>query len=301
VRSSTNVHDALVRAITDGRMVQPNEELATRLQELKDMMAENTELTSRIVNLVTKINELALENNGLTNRVIKLQETLDSKQDEMMQLQAKALDQLALLQNNVKSLLNQTYELHEYPIPRLFIVLPADSSSWNPMNILANKFRLYFLCECGEHTKSTNSKIPHHIHLAKHEGYDITRPKEFFHQYGSYILTILRMLKFGISVAGVAVPTLSLLVQDDALQKASSSLKMLVGNIQSGMDQVIGCIEGVTEDEGVVDGCSEQMENNEALEGADLRQLETFLKDKDENRVLGNLYRTVTSEGHVKW
>jgi hypothetical protein len=109
------------------------------------------------------------------------------------------------------------------------------------------------------------------------------------------------MLKFGIAVAGVTVPTLSLLVQDDALQKASSSLKMLVGNIQSGMDQVIGCIEGVTEAEGVVDGCSEQMENNEALEGADLRQLETFLKDKDENRVLGNLYRTVTSEGHVKW
>ncbi|KAI8358933.1 hypothetical protein B0O80DRAFT_442584, partial [Mortierella sp. GBAus27b] len=43
------------------------------------------------------------------------------------------------------------------------------------------------------------------------------------------------------------------------------------------------------------------MENNEALEGADLRRLETFLKNKDGNKVLGNLYRTVTSEGHVKW
>ncbi|KAF9935822.1 hypothetical protein BGZ67_002957 [Mortierella alpina] len=43
------------------------------------------------------------------------------------------------------------------------------------------------------------------------------------------------------------------------------------------------------------------MENKEALEGADLRKLETFLKDKDGNKVLGNLYRTVTDEVHVKW
>ncbi|KAI8603709.1 hypothetical protein EDD21DRAFT_368292 [Dissophora ornata] len=43
------------------------------------------------------------------------------------------------------------------------------------------------------------------------------------------------------------------------------------------------------------------MENKEALEGADLRKLDTFLKDKDGNKVLGNLYRTVTIEGHVKW
>ncbi|KAG0268953.1 hypothetical protein BGZ96_006613, partial [Linnemannia gamsii] len=39
----------------------------------------------------------------------------------------------------------------------------------------------------------------------------------------------------------------------------------------------------------------------EALEGADLRKLVIFLKDKDENKVLGTLYTTVTDEGHVKW
>ncbi|KAF9946822.1 hypothetical protein BGZ72_011102 [Mortierella alpina] len=43
------------------------------------------------------------------------------------------------------------------------------------------------------------------------------------------------------------------------------------------------------------------MDNREALEGADLRKLGTFLNDKDGTRVLGNLYRTVTLEGHVKW
>jgi hypothetical protein len=43
------------------------------------------------------------------------------------------------------------------------------------------------------------------------------------------------------------------------------------------------------------------MEKREALKGVDLRKLYTFLKDKDEKKVLGNLYRTVTDEGHIIW
>jgi len=234
-------------------------------------------------------------------RVVKLQEAFDAKQDEMKNLQIQALDRLALLQNNVKSLLTQTYELHEYPIPRLFIVLPQDRSSWDPLDLFSHKFRLYFLCECGEHTKSNKSTIPHHIHLAKHEGYDIVRPKEFFRQYSSYVLTILRMLKFGISVAGVAVPAVSLLVCEDTIVKTSSSLRMLIGNLQSGMDETIMYLEKMSKEDQAINGPSQRMKNNEALEGADLRQLETFLMVEDENRVLGNLYKIVTPEGHVKW
>ncbi|KAF9972774.1 hypothetical protein BGZ75_001360, partial [Mortierella antarctica] len=68
------------------------------------------------------------------------------------------------------------------------------------------------------------------------------------------------------------------------------------------MDQVICKIEKDSVDEGeTVESFTDQMESKEALEGADLRKLETFLKDKDGNKVLGNLYRTVTDEGHVKW
>jgi len=301
VRSSMDVHNALVQIINDGLVDRPNEQVAASLQELKDNMNENNELASRILELVSENNKLASENNTLTTRVINLQEAFDARQEDMMELQIQALDRLGLLQNDIKALLTQTHELHEYPIPRLFIVLPEDSSSWNPTNLFSNKFRLYFLCECGEHTMSNNSKIPHHIHLAKHEGYEIARPNEFFRHYGSYVLTILRMLKFGMSVTGIVVPAVSLLVRDDAFSKATSSLKMLIGNIGSGMDQVIRCIEHVSANEGLVDGNPGQMNNNEALEGADLRQLETFLRNKDKNRVLGDLYRIVTTEGHVRW
>ncbi|KAG0361753.1 hypothetical protein BGX24_005291 [Mortierella sp. AD032] len=39
----------------------------------------------------------------------------------------------------------------------------------------------------------------------------------------------------------------------------------------------------------------------ETLDEADLRRLEEFIKSKDQDRALGNLYRTIGEEGHVKW
>jgi len=315
IRTSSNKRSSLVQVIKDGLIQHPNEQLAACLQELNDKMIENNKMASRIMDLVSKNNELASRNNEMGSRIMDLlsknkdqfgqiamlQLDLASKLDEMKELQLQALDRLAQLQNDVQALLTQTYELHEYSIPRLFIVLPDDKSSWNPLDFFSNKFRLYFLCECGEHTKATKSNIPHRIHLAKHEGYDIERPNEFFQQFGSYVLTILKMLKFGISVAGVAVPALSNLIPD-ALDQATECLKLLTKTIGPGMDQVINHIEKVSTDDGkVADMSPEQMEDNESLEGADLRQLETFLKNKDKERVLGNLNRTVTTEGHVKW
>ncbi|KAF9282420.1 hypothetical protein BGZ68_005980 [Mortierella alpina] len=155
----------------------------------------------------------------------KLKGASDAKQEEMNQLilahqekmeqtQQRILDQMSELHARVQVVLTQTFELHEYPVPRLFVVLPADPSAWNAVNPFSNKFRLYFLCECGDHTKALNSKtkIPHHFHLAKHEGYLVARPSEFFEQYGDYVLTILKMLKYGVTVAGVVIPAFSQLV-----------------------------------------------------------------------------------------
>ncbi|KAF9945136.1 hypothetical protein BGZ72_001623 [Mortierella alpina] len=219
-------------------------------------------------------------------------------------MQQRALDQLFLLQSRVQAVLTQSYELHEYPIPRLFIVLPQYPSGWDILKPFTDKYRLYFLCECGEHTKAagSNNKIPHEIHLAKHEGYEIARPTNFFQQYGPYVLTILKMLRFSVSVASIAVPAVAHLINADALDYAAKGLQHLKDCIEPGMDQVISKIEKDSVDEGEpVGNFADQMKNKEALEGADMRKLETFLKDKDGNKVLGNLYRTVTDEGHVKW
>ncbi|KAG0358709.1 hypothetical protein BGX24_005927, partial [Mortierella sp. AD032] len=98
-----------------------------------------------------------------------------------------------------------------------------------------------------------------------------------------------------------AVPAISHLVRADVIDQADTYLKILK-NIEPIMDPVIEWMDKISTNEGeAVDEFAQQMENKEALAGADLRKLDIFLKAKDEDKVLGNLYRTVTNEGHVKW
>ncbi|KAF9361815.1 hypothetical protein BGX34_006915 [Mortierella sp. NVP85] len=129
--------------------------------------------------------------------------------------------------------------------------------------------------------ESISSQPTQHIHLAKHEGYDIVYPKEFFQQYGGYALTILQMLKFGSSEAGITVPALSHLVDTDGIDQSAVDLQLLADTIESGMDLVMGYIEKISADNGgTKDMFEEQMGNSEALENVDLCHLETFLKKK---------------------
>ncbi|KAG0006574.1 hypothetical protein BGZ65_006432 [Modicella reniformis] len=179
---ASSVYNSIVQAIKDGQEDQSNQLMGYH-QEHKDEVAKIYELTSKILGLttknselMTKVYELITENKGLGTQMIKLQEASDDKQ-EMRQQQILALKQLSLLQNRVQAIMTQTYE---YPIPRLFVVLPGDTSRWDSLKHFSNRFRLYFL------------KTPHHIHLAQHEGYDVVRPPEFFKQYGSYVLTRVR-------------------------------------------------------------------------------------------------------------
>ncbi|KAG0308426.1 hypothetical protein BGZ97_013378, partial [Linnemannia gamsii] len=308
VRASSDICQAFIKAIKDGNgglsRADLRQELDEPFKKLEAMMvAKNTELQE-------EMSAMRKEIDAKQEEMIKLQEVSDAKQEEIIQLQEemkqmqqRALNQLSVLQSRVQAVLTQTYELHEYPIPRLFIVLPQYPSGWNILEPFTDKYRLYFLCECGEHTKAagSNNNVAHEIHLAKHEGYEIARPTDFFQQYGPYVLTILKMLKFGVSVASVTVPTVAHLINANALDQAAKGLRHLKDCIEPGMNHVISKIEKDSVDEEVpVENFVDHMGNKEALEGADLRKLETFLK-KDGNKVLGNLYRTVTDKGHVKW
>lgn len=77
----------------------------------------------------------------LQERMIQMQKEMDEKQDHMLQMQQQALDRLAIIQSSVQVVLTQTYELHEYPIPRLFIV----GLSGKLKNVFSEQFRLYDL------------------------------------------------------------------------------------------------------------------------------------------------------------
>ncbi|KAG0277556.1 hypothetical protein BGZ95_005727 [Linnemannia exigua] len=288
-RRSVILYDTFLQAIRSGQTEDTNlirDDFRSQFAALEGEMAKNAELQKQMLEM----------------------------QQNMVQMQQQTLDRLALIQNRVQAILVQNFELHEYPIPRLFIVLPKDPATWNPSRLIQNKFRLYFLCECGEHTRSSqdnsngsslnaNNNTTHHIHLAKHEGYDIESPTEFFRQYGSYILDMLNMVKYGVMVAGLAVPALVPLRMVATIDQLKGSLNHFAYNIEPSVNQAIKYLEALstsapkTNQDGSGPSYADELE---ALEGADLRRLGMFLKGRDKERVLGNLYRVVTSEGHVK-
>ncbi|KAG0209795.1 hypothetical protein BGX31_002046, partial [Mortierella sp. GBA43] len=230
--------------------------------------------------------------------------TLDMLQ-QILEKQQQTLNHQAVHDNRMQALMTQNYELHEYPIPRLFIVLPKPRKRKDKFtHPLSKQFQLHFLCECGENTIHTGrGSFPNKIHLARHEGYDIDQPNEFFKKYGSYVLAVLKFFKYGAMAAGVAIPPLALFKVADGLDSMQKSLTSIMSNTGSLMDETIKHIQGLQGDmeNGSDTSGHMRMEDIEALEGADLRQLQLYLNDKDKGRALGNLFRTFTPDGHVKW
>ncbi|KAG0222237.1 hypothetical protein BGX31_009261 [Mortierella sp. GBA43] len=221
--------------------------------------------------------------------------SMDRKQDHIIQLQKQALIQ-------IQALRVQDFELHEYPIPRLFIILRRPPGTIQ--NPFSDPFRLYFLCDCGSHTTPANSEEVHKVHLAKHDGYDLHRPSEFFQKYGDYLLGMMYIIKYGIVVAGVVVPALAKLDIADQVVDTLQEMKQFGKMIAPQIDDSIKYLQDIKEEMEATANLSTGRTgfgNVEAVEGVDLRKLESFLKDKDQDRALGNLYRIVTPKGHVKW
>ncbi|KAG0291371.1 hypothetical protein BGZ96_005266 [Linnemannia gamsii] len=279
-------------------------EMAQYYENLHAEIAKNT-------NLQNQVKQMVAAAETMTKRILKLQE---AQMDNDKRVMAK----LALIQSKATAILTQTYELHEFPIPRLFIILPKEDITKREKisTLFVQRFRLYFLCECGEHTRPVDgppSSLSHDIHLARHEGYDLDRPNEFFRKYGPYVLALLQMLKYGVATAGMVVPPLSTLKVADELAFAEAGLKAFEKGLAPRVDSAIEYLQRLTasQDEISKDLRDEGSRSNlmdpvsisrlEGLEGADLRHLGSFLKASDEGKVLGNLYRTMTPKGHVKW
>ncbi|KAG0343646.1 hypothetical protein BG005_002281 [Podila minutissima] len=285
-------HNSLAQALTLGQ-----KELASSLITSMDRHYDQLQLE------ISKNLTLSAQIADSQTQIVQMQHDAARMQQQMQGTLQETLGRLALIQSRIQALLTQTFELHEYPIPRLFIVLPKDRELWDNLNPFTHKFRLYFLCECGEHTRSAGSTIPHHIHLAKHGGYDLERPTEFFRKYGTYILTMMEMVRFGIATAGIVVPVLEQPRLLDGMDDISKSLAVPKEAFGSLVNDAINYVQSHTESEGFVNEEEGEfkMTGREALEGADLRQLASFLGSKDKARTLGNLYRVITKEGHVKW
>ncbi|ORY94358.1 hypothetical protein BCR41DRAFT_426923 [Lobosporangium transversale] len=287
--------------------IRNNEDFNSHLEEIKGLLLEAKNRDNEVIKLQSEMLKLQLEAKEKNDEVLKLQLEAREKSDEVvkvqlemrqLQLEAKekddkmlemqketlnlqqqVLDRLAILQQKVEAILIQSFELHEYPIPRLFIILPIDRTKWDPMNILRNKVRLHFLCEHGIHAVNAAKSCHDQIHLARHEGYEIRESTEFFQKYGKYMTILLQCLSMGMPLA--------------------ASLGS-VPDLKAGIDHSLNYMKALSVEYPALNSIN-TIEDYEALEGADLRGLSKFLQINDEDGKLGNLYRTTTEGGHVKW
>ncbi|KAF8966846.1 hypothetical protein BGZ46_000288 [Entomortierella lignicola] len=267
-------------------------------------LSENKTLQKQVLYMQQQMDESQ-------KQMMEIQQKLEHKQQEMTRIQRQSLDQLAIIQNCVKSVIGQSYELHEHPIPRLFIVLPkpapippSRSHEDHPEQLSAQQFRLYFLCECGKHTMSEHTTVHHAIHLANHEGYEIENPSEFFDKYGLYILTLMQMFKYGITTNNIIVPALTSLQEVPGIDSIKDNINVETKTIGDLVDEAIEFLESQQNHvfEVVTEASELEYDRTEALDGEDLRQLKSYLKvDGKVKGAFGNLYRIVTVEGHVKW
>ncbi|KAF9359142.1 hypothetical protein BGX34_008525 [Mortierella sp. NVP85] len=218
--------------------------------------------------------------------------------NKVLKDQTWALDRLEIIQRRLRILAGKTFELYEDPIPRLFVVLPKGTQPLDRTTPSQNEFRLYFLCECGRDVGNADpalDTISHYVHFAKHKGYELSRPTEFFATYGAYVVAMLELVKYGVVSEGmVAAPLTTLKVMEGAGTLMDGHVDK--DSIRSKLEDTISYIK-----EQLRPQDSDDADECDAPESVDLQSLQSFILDLDPESTLGDLYRTMTTEGHIKW
>jgi hypothetical protein len=300
--------------------------IATEISQIQHQLELSTDQQSTyhqqlLEKLVHMIQEQAASKER-EERMLQEQAESKAREEMMVRMQQETIDRLIVNQQRVDAILVQNYELHEYPIPRLFVILPNSYQTWDPRSFLTERFKLYFLCECGEHCKADSGydmssdtvtvttsspstigpiNVKNSLHLANHEGYEISRPTDFVDRYGPYVLGMLKVLKHCLTVANMITP-----VAQGSLDGVVQGVESMVKNTLEAVDMSIGFLEQKLENTKAIDEQQDERKEEEfqklaALEGADLRRLDTFLRNKDQDKIMGNLYRITTDRGYVKW
>ncbi|KAF9383313.1 hypothetical protein CPB97_006584 [Podila verticillata] len=291
--------DFLKQQLTEAR-AEDRQAIINKIDEsgkkLQAKIDENIKLTEQVVQSAAQLEEAQ-------QQILNMQKEHMKMQEIHARMMAEVLERMQKLDKRVEALATMTLELFEFQVPRLFIVLPDKLDLWGDIwNPLTERFRLYFLCECGEHTKDpANSNRPNHIHMALHEGYPVTRPNEFFKQYGTYLLTVMEMVRYGTAIAGSIVPALSQLGITYGIEQMQQAVSFSKEKFTPLLDKSIAFTQSKLGSSFGSSGGESSFEAREALQGADLRQLASFLESADTSKALANLYRMVTRDGHVKW
>jgi hypothetical protein len=175
-----------------------------------------------------------------------------------------ALIREPLIHNRIQAVLANRMGVLDQQVPRIFIILPKTG--------YPGEFRVHFLCECGEYDGSPKKgKVPKHIHLTDHPGYDIQHKRQFMETYGTYMLDFLNLFKYGVGLDVMMMPPL----------EPSSKL---LARIHESMEYLLEVPSAV------------EPHNNGWL-----RDVVHCLQVNPRESCIGSLYRVVSQEGDTRW
>ncbi|KAG0099263.1 hypothetical protein BGZ93_008396 [Podila epicladia] len=193
------------------------------------------------------------------------------------------------LVNRMYGALRNFNQCVEFAAPRLFIVLPEDLDRWNNLDPRTHKFRLFFICDFNYNKAFSDSgryifdyNQVRHLHIVSHPGYAIKHPINFFRQFGLYTLTMLQMVKFGLSERDFFVPDLSTFrILSCCTTLPLHSLKQ--DSIAHMIDMAISYIKGLQPRFRV---------SKTWLDGPDTQQIQTYMKIPPGDNGMGGLHRS---------
>ncbi|KAF9132307.1 hypothetical protein BGW39_000413 [Mortierella sp. 14UC] len=224
------------------------------------------------------------------------------RDEEMLRLQRQTIDRLIVAQQRIEAILVQNYELHEYPIPRLFVILPDSYERWDPRNLVAERFRLYFLCECGDHcnTPADSPASTGQLTIATVSPTATAAATTAISTpitYGPYVLGMLRILKHCLAVAAAVSPVVAL--ADSSVKDVMDGVKSISESTMAAVDVSINYLEKNLNGDAVADEATRSSASME--EGGNEMFKDLAALNKDADKILGNLYRITTETGQVKW
>ena len=189
------------------------------------------------------------------------------------------------------AILRQTFQLVEYPIPRSFIILPEPKTRLNPANWWMHSYRLYFICECECESER---------HLAFHKGYPIKEPRLFFRKYGPYLKNTIRAARVTLLVSGFVMPPIGSLAGFTDQIPSFLFQRTFQGGLSRNLDKMLNVIDNALK-ENLTPATMNNSHGINTVEGADLREIASFLQKTDDRNSYGNLQRSTDERGEVRW
>ncbi|KAG0220688.1 hypothetical protein BGX31_010698 [Mortierella sp. GBA43] len=221
--------------------------------------------------------------------------TLDQMRGDFSWRQLEILNRHILIHDRIQALLRDFTK--EPSAPRFFFILSQGISHDCTEDASSSRlFRLHFLCECGSHTMSKDSKEPHEVHMTNHPGYDLKRPKEFFDKYGSHVLTMMHMVKYGIMGAGFVVPPLLQSKHTGMIGQSQEQDCLTKENMGRLIDDTITDIEKMSR-------ATDRDTNTQrwSLIRTELSDVKSYLNVNDDGHFPGGVHQLTSLEQHCWW